>query len=280
MAVIKVGVHLPPQRTSYAEYRQAWLQADALGVDSIWNWDHFFPLTTLLSDPSFVDDPNGAHFEAWTTLAVLGTEVKRAHVGCLVHSMSYRNPALLSAMAKTLDHATGGRLILGVGAGWVERDYAEYGYDFGTAGDRLRNLERGIEIIKERWGTDQPPPLRGTIPLMVAGVGEKVTMRIVAKHADLWNGFGPVENWAAKNRILDDWCATLGRDPAAIERTVLFHRQHDLDTVDDFVAAGATHLIYRPGMRAPLGFDVVEQLLAWRDRRNAGRIGAVARAAT
>jgi probable F420-dependent oxidoreductase len=270
MARIKIGVNLPPQRTSFAEYRQAWLQTDALGVDSIWNWDHFFPVTTLLSDPSYVDDPNGAHFEAWTSLAVLGTAVKRAQAGCLVHAMSYRNPALLSAMAKTLDHATDGLLILGLGAGWIERDYAEYGYDFGTAGERLRNLERGIEIIKARWATDQPPPRNGAVPIMVAGLGETVTLRIAAQHADLWNGYGSVEVWAGKNRILDEWCERLGRDPAAIERTVLFPRERDLDTIEDFVAAGATHLIYRPGMRAPLHFDVVEQLLAWRDRKNAG----------
>lgn len=269
MSTVKIGVHLPPQRTTLAEYREAWLHADELGVDSIWNWDHFFPLTSLLSDTSFIDDGTGAHFEAWTTLAVLGTAVKQAHVGCLVHAMSYRNPALLAAMAKTLDHATNGRLILGVGAGWEERDYAEYGYDFGTAGERLRNLERGIEIIKARWAVDQPPPLRGTIPIMVAGVGEKVTLRIAAQYADLWNGFGPLETWTRKNRVLDEWCADLGRDPAAIERTVLFPHLRDLDAVDDFVAAGATHIIYRPGMQAPLGFDVVEQLLAWRDRRNA-----------
>jgi probable F420-dependent oxidoreductase len=269
MTRIKIGVNLPPQRTSYQEYRQAWLHADGLGVDSIWNWDHFFPLATLLSDPSYVADPHGPHFEAWTTLAALGTEVKRARVGCLVHSMSYRNPALLSAMAKTLDHATDGRLILGVGAGWVERDYAEYGYDFGTAGERLRNLERGIEIIKARWAIDQPPPTQGTIPIMVGGAGEKVTLRIAARHADLWNGYGPVTTWAGKNRVLDDWCTTVGRDPAAIERTVLI-LDRDLDTLDDFVAAGATHLIYRPGMQAPLRFDVVEQVLAWRDRQNAG----------
>lgn len=267
MTGIKIGVQLPPQRTSYAQYRQAWLQADALGVDSIWNWDHFFPLTTLLTDPSFVADPDGPHFEAWTTLAILGTEVKRAQVGCLVHSMSYRNPALLSAMARTLDHATGGRLILGVGAGWVARDYDEYGYDFGTAGERLRNLERGIKIIKARWTVDQPPPPRGAIPMMVAGMGEKVTLRIAAQHADLWNGYGPVANWVAKNRLLDEWCGTLGRDPAAIERTVLT-LDRDLDELDAFIAAGATHFIYRPGMQAPLPFDVVEQLLAWRDRQN------------
>ena len=116
--------------------------------------------------------------------------------------MSYRNPALLSAMAKTLDHATDGRLILGVGAGWVEHDYAEYGYDFGTAGERLRNLERGIEIIKARWATDQPP--QGTAPCRSWwpgwGDGDAAHCR---QHADLWNGYGSVEVWAAKNRILD-----------------------------------------------------------------------------
>lgn len=268
MARIKIGVHLPPQRTSYEAYRQAWLHADRLGVDSIWNWDHFFPLTTLLSDPTFVDDGRGAHFEAWTTVAVLGTEVKCPQIGCLVHSMSYRNPALLSAMAKTLDHATAGRFVLGVGAGWVERDYADYGYEFGTAAERLRNLERGIEIIKARWAIDQPPPLNGAVPIMVAGVGEKVTLRIAAQHADLWNGFGPVTTWAGKNRVLDEWCATLQRDPETIERTVLI-LDRDLEALDAFVAAGATHLIYRPGMQAPLCFNEVERLLAWRDQLNA-----------
>src|SRR5919107_1715616 len=138
MPKIKVGVQIRPQHTSYADYERAWLRVDELGVDSIWNWDHFFPLS---------GDPNGPHFEGWTTLAAIGPKTKRATVGCLVLSMSYRNPAHLSQMAKTLDHATGGRLILGLGAGWAERDYAEYGYRFGSAGDRLRNLERGLSII-------------------------------------------------------------------------------------------------------------------------------------
>jgi alkanesulfonate monooxygenase SsuD/methylene tetrahydromethanopterin reductase-like flavin-dependent oxidoreductase (luciferase family) len=162
----------------------------------------------------------------------------------------------------------GGRLILGLGAGWVERDYAEYGYDFGTAGERLRNLERGIAVIKERWATDQPPPLRGAVPMLIGGGGEQVTLRIAAQHADLWNGFGPVEIWARKNRVLDEWCARVGRDPGAIERTVMIDPK-DLDAADEFVAAGATHLILRPGLRAPLDFAAVERLLAWRDRRNA-----------
>jgi probable F420-dependent oxidoreductase len=269
MGGVRIGVLLAPQHTSFAAYRAAWLRADDLGVDTIWTWDHFFPLARLLSDPAYTGAADGPHFEGWTTLAVLGSAAKRAQVGCLVFSMSYRNPALLSAMAKTLDHATDGRLILGLGAGWQERDYAEYGYDFGTAGDRLRNLERGIEIIKERWEKDAPKPVRGTIPIMIGGGGERVTLRIAAQHADLWNGYGAVEVWAHKNRILDDWCARVGRDPGAIERTAMIDPK-DLAAVDRFAAAGCTHVILRPGFQPPLDFGAVERLLAWRDRRNAG----------
>lgn len=258
MPTIKVGVQVKPQHTSYADYARAWLRADELGVDSIFNWDHFFPLS---------GDPDGAHFEGWTTLVALGAQTKRASVGCLVLCMSYRNPAHLSQMAKTLDHITDGRLILGLGAGWFERDYREYGYEFGTAGSRLKNLERGVEILKERWTQDQPPPVNGTdVPIMIGGGGEKVTLRIVAQHAALWNGFGPPERFAAKNRILDEWCAKVGRDPGAIERTVTVG-DGDLDNLDSFVDAGATHLIY--GFGAPFDFAPVERLIAWRDARNA-----------
>ncbi|HEY8602332.1 MAG TPA: LLM class F420-dependent oxidoreductase [Thermomicrobiales bacterium] len=256
MAQIKVGVQIKPQHTSYEDYARAWLRADELGVDSIWNWDHFFPLS---------GDPDGPHFEGWTTAAAIGAQTKRATIGSLVLCMSYRNPAHLSQMAKTLDHATGGRFILGLGAGWFERDYNEYGYDFGTAGDRLRNLERGLEIIKERWAKDPPRPTNGRdVPILIGGGGEKVTLRIVAQHADLWNGFGPPERFAAKNRILDEWCAKVGRDPAAIERTAMVGAG-DLDTLDNYLDAGATHLIY--GLDAPFDFAPLERLIAWRDSK-------------
>ena len=259
MVEFKVGVQLHPQHTSYADYARAWLRADEMGVDSIWNWDHFFPL---------YGDKDGPHFEGWTTLTALGAQTKRARVGCLVNCMSYRNPALLSDMAKTLDHITAGRSILGLGAGWFARDYAEYGYDFGTAGERLRNLERGIEIIKDRWARDEPKPLGGTVPILIGGGGEKVTLRITAQHADLWNGFGPAEQWGRKNAILDEWCQKVGRDPGAIERTVMV-RAEDIDHLDAFVAAGATHVMH--GVGAPFDFANIERLLAWRDRMNAGR---------
>lgn len=263
---IKIGVAIHPQHTSFADYSRAWRKADALRVDTIWGWDHFFALS---------GDPNGDHFEGWTSLAVLGPQTTHAQVGCLVLCMAYRNPALLSQMAKTLDHATDGRLILGLGAGWFGRDFEEYGYDFRAPGERLRDLERGIEIIKDRWALDNPKPVHGTIPILIGGSGEKVTLRIVATHANLWHGFGAPAEWARTSGVLNEWCEQVGRNPSAIERSVFIHeewreapivdmREHHR-ALDAYVAAGATHILY--GLGAPFDFSPVEQLLAWRARR-------------
>lgn len=254
---VKIGVQLAPEQTTLDAYRDAWLRADSLGVDSLWDWDHFFPTS---------GDPSSPCLEGWTTLAMLGAQTRHATVGPLVLSMSYRNPALLSKMATMLDLATNGRLILGLGAGWYRRDYVAYGYHFGTTAERLASLERGIEIIRDRWAQDEPKPARGRIPILVGGGGERVTLRIVAQHADLWNGFGPAPVYARKNRVLDAWCQQVGRDPGAIERTVVV-RQGDLDDLDALIAAGARHLIYRTG--APFDLGPVEQLLRWRDQRTA-----------
>jgi probable F420-dependent oxidoreductase len=269
MAGVKIGVALHPQQTTADDYLRAWQRADALGVDVIWNWDHFFPLS---------GDPHGPNFEGWTVLAVCGSQTRRARIGCLVLAMSYRNPALLSAMARTLDQFVGGRLILGLGAGWFERDYDEYGYAFGTARERLGDLERGIEVIKERWAVDAPKPVRGTIPILIGGGGEKVTLRIAARHADLWHGFGSPAEWGRKNRILDEWCAQVGRSPEAIARCTFIadefsqapiadmRRYHD--TLEAYVAAGADQIFY--GLGAPFDLAPIEGLLRWRDERGAG----------
>jgi probable F420-dependent oxidoreductase len=210
---VKIGVRLAPQFTTVENLSNAWLRADEMGVDSIWTWDHFFPIRGGVM--------GGPHFEGWNLLAALGAQTKRATVGCLVFCMNYRNPALLSAMARTLDHLTQGRLVLGLGAGWFEREYVEYGYEFPPTRERLRQLERGIGTIRERWEKDEPKPVRGSIPILIGGGGEKVTLRITARHADLWNGLNdPSWDWPNKNRILDDWCLKEGRDPSAIERTM------------------------------------------------------------
>jgi probable F420-dependent oxidoreductase len=250
---IKIGVQLAPENTTYAQFRDAWLYADSIGADSIWNWDHFFVIRGSRTDPNL---------EGWTTLAMLAAQTKHALNGCLVLGMSFRNPALLSKMATMLDIATGGRSILGLGSGWFEPDYSEYGYEFGTAIERLRNLERGIQIIQQRWQIDEPKPPKGKVPILIGGSGEKVTLRLTAQYADYWNGYLPLDVYRQKNRVLDEWCQKLGRDPAAIERTAVI-LQKDLPDLDGFVEAGATHLIYR--MWAPFDFAPIERLLRWRD---------------
>ena len=257
MAKFKVGVQLHPQHTTYASFAEAVRRVEALGVDSIWNWDHFFPL---------YGEKDGDHFEGWTLLTAMATLTTSAEIGCLVTCNSYRNPALLTHMAKTVDHISSGRLILGIGAGWFERDYVEYGYEFGTAGSRLRDLGESLPIIKARMAQEVPPPVRNPIPILIGGGGEKVTLKLTAQYADLWNGFGPPETWARKNRVLDNWCSDVGRDPSQIERTVSVNAADVADNLDDFAELGGTHMIL--GMGQPWDYGLVERLVAWRDRAN------------
>lgn len=237
---------------------ERWQYFESLGFDSLWDCDH-------LIQPS---RPDGPYLEGWTLLAALASETTRAQVGCLVLAVGYRNPALVAAMAATLDHVVGGRLILGLGAGWYERDYAEYGYRFGAAGERQRDLERAIGVIRSRWATVPPRPTHGTVPILVGGDGEKVTLRIVAQHADLWNGFGPPRDWVRRNQALDAWCDRVGRDSRAIERTA-YVTARDVPRLHEYVEAGATHLIF--GLGSPFDTTLIARILAWRDRaRRAG----------
>lgn len=257
MPQYRVSAQLHPQHVTYAEYAEAVQRVESIGVDAIWNWDHFFPL---------YGEVDGPHFEGWTLLTAMATLTTRAEIGCLVTCNSYRNPALLTHMVKTVDHISGGRLILGLGAGWFERDYEEFGYEFGTAPDRLRALGQSLPIIKERMAKEVPPPVRNPVPILIGGEGEKVTLKLTAQYADLWNGFGPPEKWQRKNAILDDWCEKVGRNPADIERTVSITAEDIPNNLDAYADAGATHLIL--GIGSPWPYDLVEQLVAWRDTRN------------
>ncbi len=248
----KAGVQLHPQATSYVELRDAWRRAESIGVDSIWTWDHFFAL---------YGDPDAAHFEGWTILTAMAADTERAELGMLVTCNGYRNPELLADMARTADHVSGGRMYLGIGSGWFERDHSEYGYEFTTAITRLHKLRDDLPRLRTRLGRLNPPPI-GRLPLLVGGSGERVTLKLTAEHADAWNSFGPPETYARKNAVLDRWCEEIGRDPAEIERTVLIAAD-DVADVDKYVAAGADHVIVMTGH--PFDLAPVEALIARRD---------------
>ncbi len=245
---IRIGVQLHPQATSVEAVLDAARRAEEAGVDSVWTWDHFFPL---------YGDPDATHFEGWTLLTGIAMVTSRVQVGHLVVCNSYRNPELLADMARTLDHLAGGRLTLGIGSGWFRRDYDEYGYEFGTAPSRLRDLAAALPRLRARLAALTPGPV-GPLPLLIGGGGERVTLRLVAAHADAWNGFGPPESYAKKSAVLDRWCAEVGRDPAAIERTVLIETE-DAGRLEEYVAAGAQHVIV--GLHHPFDLGPVLALL-------------------
>jgi probable F420-dependent oxidoreductase len=215
MPRVTIGLQVIPQHGDFEQMKHAWIEADAMGVDRIYNWDHFFPLS---------GDRNGKHFESLTVQAAMAALTKNAEISSLVICNSYRNPSLLADMARTIDHISGGRFVLGIGAGWFQHDYDEYGYEFGTAGSRLRDLDRALPIIKARWQKLNPPPLR-RIPILIGGSGEKVTLRIVAEQADEWHTFGNPDTLTHKSRVLDDWCERVGRDPKEIVRSTTISSQ-------------------------------------------------------
>ena len=252
---VRIGVQLQPQHADYAQLRDAVRRAEDLGVDIVFNWDHFFPLT---------GDPEGQHFECWTMLGAWAEQTERVEIGALVTCGGYRNPDLLADMARTVDHISGGRLILGIGSGWFAKDYAEYGYDFGTTGSRLDLLGEYLPRITSRWSKLNPAPTRD-IPVMLGGGGERKTLRYVAEYGDIWHNFGDVDTLTHKSQVLAEHCAREDRDPAEIVRSTSAPR--DTAAADQLRAIGFS--LFTVGLSGPdYDLDRVVPWLRWRDAAN------------
>jgi F420-dependent oxidoreductase-like protein len=225
---LRFGAAFWTNRTSWGEVRDACLAAERAGWDSVWIDDH------LLADEG---DPTDAKLEGWVTLAALAVLTARVRLGLLVGANTFRAPGLTAKLATTVDHLSNGRLVLGLGGGWFEREHEAFGIDFGSGfGERLDRLDEAIGLIRRlldgetvthqgRFYTMHdaicaPLPIQTRLPILIGGSGPTKTLRTTARYADLWNGYGSPERIAATSEVLRQRCAEIGRPFEAIERTV------------------------------------------------------------
>ena len=218
---MEFSVQTGQQNISWQELTETWERLEALGYDGAWCHDHFIPAGTR--------DVDGPCMDGWTALAGLAARTPRLRVGVFVSGNTYRNPALLAKIATTLDHISGGRLNLGIGAAWYELEHRAYGFEFGTVGQRMARLEEALQVIKLLWsGQDRvsfdgeyyrledapmlPAPVQDPHPpIWIGGTGEKRTLRLVARYADAWNGLGPIAMLQQRIEVLKQHCNDVGR---------------------------------------------------------------------
>jgi F420-dependent oxidoreductase-like protein len=227
---VRFGIHSGPQHAGYEEYRDLWVTAERLGYDWASVFDHFLPIA---------GDSAGPCLEGLSLLGALAAQTSRIRCGILVVGNTYRHPALLANIAATLDHVSGGRFELGLGAGWYELEHQQYGMPLPPVGRRIRMLGESAAILRSLWREPrtsfegryysladalcEPKPLQPDgIPLWIGGAGEQLTLREVARHADGWNTFLlPLDEYRRKIEALDRHCADVGRDPTTIRRSLV-----------------------------------------------------------
>jgi F420-dependent oxidoreductase-like protein len=230
MAPVRFGLQLWPQHTTWPEYRDASIAAEAAEWDSIWTWDHLLAIQGPWQQPIF---------EGWGLLHAVAAVTSRVRIGLMVGANTFRNPGVTAKLATTLDHVSDGRAVLGIGGAWFEREHEAFGIDFGaTVGERLDKLEEAVPLMRRLLDGEQvshdgrfytftdalsePRPVQAHLPILVGGSGPQKTLRTVARHADGWNTNGDVATLRDRLDILAEHCDDAGRDMGEIELTVSF----------------------------------------------------------
>jgi F420-dependent oxidoreductase-like protein len=271
---LRFGIKTAQQFTSYDDILRVWLEADSIPIiEHAWVFDHFIPLGP---------DPTGSQLEGWTLLGALAARTERLRVGLMVTGNIYRHPALLANIGATVDHISHGRLDFGIGAGWNELESSMYGIPLYTPGERIRRLGEACEVIKRLWTETianfdgkyyqlkdarcEPKPVQKPYPpFVIGGSGEQLTLRVVARYANIWNFVGgSVETFRHKNEVLKGHCSAIGRDPSGIERSIQMMVNYNnlaetRDSMRPYIEAGATHIILN--LRAPYPEGIVHQLV-------------------
>jgi alkanesulfonate monooxygenase SsuD/methylene tetrahydromethanopterin reductase-like flavin-dependent oxidoreductase (luciferase family) len=224
----RLGILLWSQATDWDSFERSAIKIDELGYEHLWTWDHLHAI---------FGDPYQPIFEGYATLAAWAKVTRRARLGLLVGANTFRNPALTTKLAVTLDHISGGRAILGIGGAWFETEHTEFGIDFGhSPGERLTWMDEAVTAMRallDGESVTSPPdgryrlsglrinplPIQDRLPIMIGGSGERKTLRSVAKSADMWNAMGSVDKLRHKVSVLRTHCDTVGRDFGEIELT-------------------------------------------------------------
>ncbi len=283
MGQIRFGVHTGPQNCTYDDLVRVWRYADTAGFYWTSIWDHFYP--AMLSPA----DAHGSCLEAISCMTALATETEKTRVGSLVYCVPYRHPAVLANAMVTVDHVSGGRMELGLGAGWSQIEFDAYGIPFLPIKDRLDQLEEAIQIIRGLFTQEtttfegkhfrvvdarcEPKPLQANPRIWLGGMGEKRLLRLVAKYADGWNvPFVGTDIFQAKNGVLAQWCEKERRDPASVIRTInvglaLGRNEDDARRKRESlqVQFGSALSFLEPGMLVGTPAQVIDRIAAYVD---------------
>jgi F420-dependent oxidoreductase-like protein len=260
------AIKTPPHHATWQDFLDTWREADRISMfESAWSWDHFYPLAAPFDGPNL---------EGWTMLAALAQATERIRLGAMVNGMHHRHPAVTANMAATLDHISGGRFELGMGAGWNLMESDAYGIELGTLTERFDRLDEGIEVIRSLLDhevtnfsgvhfalTDarcEPKPVQAKLPIVIGGKGPRRTLRTAARWADQWDMTFPESPaaWMLLDSVLRDHCAAVGRDQAEITRSVHLGFGPDDDPAalaalaHDFFEAGVDVVVW--SMRGPI----------------------------